>query len=186
MARRDEEAIADWLLQLVMLIGARLEADDLQTRIDALVGQLSGDFPADAFCNSSLRLAARKLKFFPSYAELCEVLDEFWREHKPDAVNDQDQVAALVRNWQRHASGDWGKTQATPNSLRYELGYYRDHHGEVFIRLVETDERAKRIARANGWMSGAKIVPLRPAAAPMPQEVKRGPANDDLDFDIDA
>jgi hypothetical protein len=178
MAQRDAVVVGEWLARLALLTDPRMSPDALEAKIGALAGQILTDFPVAVICDASFRIAARRMKFFPSYAELFEVLDEFWRENKPKATGDeeQDETAAIARNWQRHASGDWGKDhKPMANSLRRELDYYRSNKSEVFNRLIATDDRALAIARANGWAGSAQIVPLRAAATKAPQVVRRGP-----------
>lgn len=67
-------------------------------------------------------------------------------------MNDEDQ--ALVRNWLRHAAGDWGKEGAPDKPgwcLRMQLDRMRFRRPAAFQHLVLTDKQAQRIAAHAGW-----------------------------------
>lgn len=67
-------------------------------------------------------------------------------------MNDEDQ--AWVRNWLRHATGDWGK-EGPPDKpgwhLRMQLDRMRLRRPAAFQHLVLTDKQAQRIAAHAGW-----------------------------------
>jgi hypothetical protein len=173
-----EPLVRDWLAMLISLTNADLSADEARARIGALAARLAQNFPAECFCEAALEHVARAQTFFPSYAELFGKLDAWWQENQPvkavpfdpDGITETD--LAFVRNWERHASGDWGKTiPLKPDiALFRELMRYRKSFERVFNHLVATNERARAIAQRNGW-----IQPLRAAASTIPSDTKRGP-----------
>jgi hypothetical protein len=63
-----------WLATLGTLTAGKVDAEDAATRIDAFVGML--DYPAQCFTKRTLDAAARRFRWFPSFAELAEFLDE--------------------------------------------------------------------------------------------------------------
>lgn len=65
--------------------------------------------------------------------------------------------AALARNWQRHAAGDWGKAGRAEElteeqQLRRQLDRLRTRRPAVYDWLIANDDRARRIAIATGWV----------------------------------
>ena len=83
MARTDHQHIRDWLKALGSLAACALTAKEFDARISAYVPLLATDFPRSAFGPASLAAIARQCKFFPAYAELCDLLSAWWREHRP-------------------------------------------------------------------------------------------------------
>lgn len=67
------DVIADWLLRLEEAVGGNLPAEKLRGRINMILFAL-GDLPDYCWTDQTLILAARRFKFFPSVAELDEVL----------------------------------------------------------------------------------------------------------------
>jgi hypothetical protein len=160
----DQRAVRGWLKQLGALTAAAIDGDEAEVRLRVLAPALAEEFPTAAFTPDSARAVARGCaKGFPTFGEACDALSAWWRDNRDrvtrlaiasddpfdDATSAEDQ--ALIRNWQRHASGDWGNSSGSVRRLAYELGYYRQYRPSVFARLVTGDERAQRIARANGW-----------------------------------
>jgi hypothetical protein len=68
------ETVSKWLATLgVMCAGQQLTAADAKAKISAYSAHLN--HPASCFTNDTLNEAARKFKWFPSYAEVAEFLD---------------------------------------------------------------------------------------------------------------
>ena len=86
MVRTSQQHIRDWLKALGSLAASTLTAKEFDARISAYVPLLAADFPMAAFGPVSLAVVARHCKFFPSYAEICEVLSPWWRENRPAPV----------------------------------------------------------------------------------------------------
>jgi len=81
----DPQAIVrDWLKALATLTQANMAKDELVGKLGAYVPMLLQRFGSTAaFCPDSLEHVASQCKFFPTYAELCDALVPWWREHRP-------------------------------------------------------------------------------------------------------
>jgi hypothetical protein len=170
--------ITGWLNDLANLTAGNPPLEDIKLRAGAMASMLADQFPEAAFTRASLAHVARKCTFFPSYAELCDALLPWWQDNRPttaityDPADLNDEEHAIVQNWERHASGNWGKIFPlnTDRSLWFELGLYRRLRERVFNHLVANNEQAERIARRNNW-----IPPLRAAAAAIRPDTRYGP-----------
>lgn len=70
--------VAEWLGQLGILTAGKMTADDARMRLAAYAGMLS-DAPIGAFTRESLKRAARKFTWFPTFSEVSEFIDkEHW------------------------------------------------------------------------------------------------------------
>lgn len=67
------DLVKRWLEALGALVAAAPGEAEAARKIHAMATML--EFPASAFNRASLNAAARKFRFFPSYAELCEHLE---------------------------------------------------------------------------------------------------------------
>ena len=176
-----EPLVRDWLRGFMALISSNISPEETRLRLNALAARLATNFPSHAFNEQSFEAVARCLKFFPSYAELFEPLDAWVRDNPietavtfdPEGPTDEDM--AWVRNWERHASNNWGKNiPVRPDvALRAELGRLRQYRKGAFEHLIATNDRARFIAQRNSWM------PNKRAASDIPSEVRRGPVMDD-------
>lgn len=75
--------IRDWLKALAALVAASMSGEEISARIGALTPHLAAEFPPPAFCRASLTAVARQCRFFPNFAECCEALAPWWRNHRP-------------------------------------------------------------------------------------------------------
>lgn len=74
------DLVKRWLEALGALVAAAPGEAEAARKIHAMATML--EFPASAFNRASLNAAARKFRFFPSYAELCEHLEAETAEAK--------------------------------------------------------------------------------------------------------
>lgn len=79
MERPTERQVADWLLALAPLVAASMPAADARERVKAYVPNLVDRFDSRDFNGSSREFVARNCRFFPSYGELCQLLDKWPR-----------------------------------------------------------------------------------------------------------
>jgi hypothetical protein len=179
----DQRHVEQWLIRLGSLASARLSSDEATEFVDKCAGFLAGRFPDGAFSPASLEHVAAECKYLPTYGEIVAILSPWWADnvpvatlpHDPLGLNDEDR--AIVRNWERHASGDWGKNAAPRNPgsvMRNELTRLHRNRSRVFQHLVANHPLARRIAVSSGL-----VAPLRAAADPIRTEAKRGPIVDD-------
>ena len=91
------ETAAKWLSTLGLLVAGRMATADARARLSAF-GPLLADYPVRVFTMETLREAARRFKWFPSYAELAELLDEVAREIG-SRVPLRRHIAASVEPW---------------------------------------------------------------------------------------
>lgn len=91
------------------------------------------DFPPQAFTAQSAEAVARQSKYIPSYAQLRDLLAEWWRENqpqhraigqdKPEGWTDTDQV--WLDYWRRREAGGFA---ANPNMVKPPGGLtWREH-----------------------------------------------------------
>lgn len=66
-------AVRQWLARLGVLCTSKMSADEAESIVREYVAVLK--YPACCYTESSLDAIARKCKWFPSYAELCDALD---------------------------------------------------------------------------------------------------------------
>jgi hypothetical protein len=174
----DAELVRDWLKALGVLTAGAMDAAEVNARLDAMIPHLIEEFSPDVFNRKSLHAVATNARYFPTYGELVPLLREWQRNvrdipsvsYDPAGLNDEERL--IVQNWEKHASGNWGKIIPlnTDRSLWFELDLYRRMRERVFNHLVANNQQAERIARRNGW-----IPPLRAAAAAIRPDTRYGP-----------
>lgn len=69
-----------WLTQLGVLVAGTMGANDAKVKLKAMAQDL--EYPAICFTEDTRRDAAKRFKFFPSYAELASFFDEFLEPQK--------------------------------------------------------------------------------------------------------
>lgn len=78
------EIIRQWLIELGVRIAPAIEPVEFRGRIAVLAGDLAEEFPAEAFTRASMLHVARKCpRYWPSFGELCDALQPWWRDHRP-------------------------------------------------------------------------------------------------------
>lgn len=80
----DPQSIREWLASLALLIGTAGGAQDAAARLNVYVAYLLNTFPIEVFSAASCQAIARTSKYMPSYAELCDKLEAWWMENRPD------------------------------------------------------------------------------------------------------
>lgn len=101
MERPTERQVADWLLALAPLVAATMPANEARERVKAYVPELVARFDSRDFDASSREFVARNCRFFPSYGELCELLDKWPRPaEKPQHTGPEAaDLTAMDRSW---------------------------------------------------------------------------------------
>lgn len=79
----DQALVRKWLKALGALSAGALTPIEVDAKLDAMAPLLSTEFGPEAFTRESLTRAARASKFFPSFAEVCEVLSVQVRDARP-------------------------------------------------------------------------------------------------------
>ena len=67
--------VAPWLVRLGIAAAGSLGQDEAQAKVQALACDLCEEYPEGVFTDETRRKVARACKWFPSYAELAEILD---------------------------------------------------------------------------------------------------------------
>lgn len=75
-----DQAKRDWLVKLGLLVAGTMTEADARVKSAALIDVI--DHPSGCFTKHSLRRAAERFKFWPSFAELKELLDEELRRQR--------------------------------------------------------------------------------------------------------
>lgn len=89
----DPRTLMAWLVKLATLCAGKMDLNEVRVRTEAYAEMLA-DMPGYLFTQDSLKHAAERFNWFPSYAELREMLDGVGR-HEARYV---DRLRALA-NW---------------------------------------------------------------------------------------
>jgi hypothetical protein len=79
----DPTLVRQWLKAVGAVAAGALTPMEVEAKLDALTPLLASEYPPEAFTRDSLVRTARATKFFPSFAEVCEVLDAVVCESRP-------------------------------------------------------------------------------------------------------
>ena len=127
MTRRDLlHAVSSWLNDLNELTAGSKPLADSKPKIASLAAALGEEFPPGAFTRQSLLVVARANKFFPSYAEICELLSPWWKDHRPTpiAIETDQSSSVKQREIERKNREEWQGITAA--QIR---GHIRDMEG---------------------------------------------------------
>lgn len=86
-----EELRRKWLLTLGLLTAGKMPVDEAKARVAAYASLLD-DYPDEVFSRQNLKLAAGTFKWFPSFAELTDLLWET-RESQAHQKRESDRIA---------------------------------------------------------------------------------------------
>ncbi len=75
MAPAALRTIVPWLVRLGIASAGALGQDEAQAKVQALASDLCAEYPEGVFTDETRRKVAKACKWFPSYAELAEILD---------------------------------------------------------------------------------------------------------------
>jgi hypothetical protein len=180
--------VTSWLNDLNDLTAGARPLADSKRKIAALASALFDDFPPAAFTRQSLLVVSRAYKFFPSYAEICEVLSPWWKDHRPApvAIAAPDQSAsAQQRERDRENRESWeGITAAQVRAHIRDLADFAPTDMAIAHRGILAHALANRAPQHLGllppaWLNDLTEPPerakLRVAAVDIRPEVKRGP-----------
>ena len=157
--------IRDWLKALAALVAASMSGEEISARIGALTPHLAAEFPRDAFCRASLTAVARQCRFFPNFAELCEALTAWVKQHR-----ESRRLLALPSP--RAESREPYKLPPPPPE-RSSRHFGRPDREEI-RELIQKPLRS--VAQQLAELGFAE--PLKVAAAPIRAETRRGPPID--------
>lgn len=128
LERAPRDTIERWLEALGVLVAGNPGEADAARKVRAYAAML--DYPPGAFTRRSLDTAARRFKFWPAYAELCEHLeaeiadfkrlrhqlrrmralptrrDEVVRRYRDLTDDERAQFEALMAPWRQHAEAE--------------------------------------------------------------------------------
>lgn len=76
MRPADGDVVRKWLGDLGVLVAGAMGVDEARAKLAAYANLIADDFPRAAFTRRTLATAGRRFKFFPSFSELSEFLDE--------------------------------------------------------------------------------------------------------------
>ena len=193
MTRRDQlHTVSSWLNDLNDLTAGARPLADSKPKVAALASALSEEFPAGAFSRQSLMAVARAYKFFPSYAEICDTLSPWWKDHRPTpiAIETDQSSSVKQRELERRNREEWeGVTAAQVRGHIRDLASFSPTDMAIAHRGILAHGLAKNAPQHLGllppeWLQGvtepaerAKLreASLRAAAAEIHAEVKRGP-----------
>ncbi|MFL6708217.1 MAG: hypothetical protein ACJ8HI_08425 [Massilia sp.] len=77
MSAPTERQVADWLAQLGRLVASNMSPSEAADRLRAYAPELVTRFDVSDFNSASREFVARHCNFFPSYGQLCELLDKW-------------------------------------------------------------------------------------------------------------
>lgn len=102
-----DRQVSDWLTALARLVASNMTPQEAGERLRAYVPELVARFDSRDFNGASREFVARSCRFFPSYGELCELLDKWPRpvetpKHAPPEAADLNAMdRAWVEFWHR-------------------------------------------------------------------------------------
>jgi hypothetical protein len=120
-------------------------------------------FPDGAFTVQSLEHVARSFRREPSYAELCETLGAWWKDHRPPSPALQlegpdgpaetldEETMAHVSAWLRRRAMKHPQDAMTTKGAEWALRTYHDKWPKAFAWIVEHDVEAASIAVRRRW-----------------------------------
>jgi len=186
----DASRVRLWLNALGRLTVASMSATEANQILDEVAPMLASRFTDDDFTPASLEHVAAECKYLPTYGEIVALIRAWQEETYPQQItSDADPITAerdaWVRNWQRHADGDWGRSRdgapyrGDASQLKRDLARVKQFQASAYQHLIAIDPRAKRIATAAGWFKAGEVVPMPAAASRAPTLVQRGPVIDE-------
>lgn len=188
--------VREWLTRMARMLPKSGDVGDLAARIDDMAKLMAPKVPPAMLNADSLEFCLRRIKFFPSYAELWGRLQSYQRDHKPkdaqkalpappgheamfatlDAapLSTPDRVSARI--WLCLAlEGGAGEQE-----LARRLGVERRYNPDAYRWLVANNEGAAQIAQRQDWAAAdAPQEPVDPAcfkalAGVLGQQVRQG------------
>lgn len=101
MTAPTERQVNDWLALLGRLVASNMTPDEAMQRLRSYTPLLLARFDSRDFNAASREFVARNCKFFPSYGELCDLLDKWPRPiEKPAVTTSVDAgLDAMDRSW---------------------------------------------------------------------------------------
>jgi hypothetical protein len=161
MAQPTERQVEDWLRLLGRLVASDMTPQEAGDRLRAYTPLLVERFSDRDFNAVSREWVARSCRFFPSYGELCELLDKWPRPSpKPEQVVDTaSELDAADRAWVAFWHKRRAEIWAQQEGFRWGT---RDADMANLANLVAAQSR-----KAWATVSG---VPLAPHAPPSERE----------------
>lgn len=150
--------ITAWLSDLANLTAGTAPLADAKLKIGSSASLLADEFPNPAtFCRDSLAFVARQQTFFPAFADLRRLIEQWWSENRPrtpallgpdglgsSGLSPQDK--ALVRTWYNNLSD-----KPTDQQAAVSLSSMRQISRAAFHWLIEHDTGCASIAVRHGW-----------------------------------
>lgn len=133
-----------WLRSLGALVTTSMPLAEARERLDILAPVLASEFDGWVFCADSLAFVARRCKFFPTFAELCEHLSAWRKEHKPalqtTALPDNLGLDATDRSWlafwqRREREGFAPSREPDGRLTRPDVTDWREHTASLIRRM---------------------------------------------------
>lgn len=176
MPGTDRTLVRNWLKALGALCAASLPIAEAEARVAAYVPMLGEQFDAGAFCQRSLEAVARKSKFFPSYAEVVERLEE-WVD--TDALRQRyahrrigtDRPRELTKEQHEHVDCVVRRIE-DGGDPRKAIGVLHGVSGKHAVAaLVQIAPQARALCEARGWL---------PSISPQTRAEQAGGQNPDI------
>lgn len=154
MANTSPKIVRDWLKALGSLSAGSLPGAEVDAKLGTYAPLLVQDFPPSAFCPASLAAVARQCKFFPSYAEICDLLSPWWRAYREqlDYVAIPDRSDPLAYERDHHAASQASWQHATAADIRAKVDDVRRTHQPLQLALGQLLAKAVH-THAPHWQS---------------------------------
>ena len=115
--RAPDDVIAAWLLDLETCVATNLSAQQIGARIAAVIGVL-GNLPPCCWTKETLHQAAKKFHFFPTVAELAELLEPV-RENQLRTIKILRHAAKPQTQPGTESAQPYAKLSAPPRPARH-------------------------------------------------------------------
>lgn len=132
------DTVRDWLKALGALTAAVMTNNEAKARVSAIATLLANEFPTAAFCPASLAHVARECRHFPTYAELCDLLGPWWKQHRPEpTMIETDTWQERQQRAEDERAGSW--ILITDTEIREKIRNLNGHPLRSYLgRLLAT------------------------------------------------
>jgi len=175
MAQADAHT-RDWLKALGALIAPSMTQQEFAGRINVLAAALAREFPPGAFCPASLAHVARQCKFFPNFAELCEYLSPWWKEHRPKPIAIAADQNSTIKARQERADAEASWRDITDDQIRAKVWALNDHPMRQQLGHFLATAINRHVPEKLGMLPPEFLTDLAPRAAndPRPGQDRAG------------
>lgn len=149
MERPTERQVLDWLVSLGQLVASNQPLAEVRERLMAYLPMLVEHYDSRDFNQASREFVARNCKFFPSYGELCGLLDKWPKPaaKPPAGTADAGDLTGTDRQWFNYFHKRQAEDFRTvrdgdpPSSREHVLSLVKSKSFKAWSRITGITER---------------------------------------------